>query len=86
MFNFCIGYLIAGTGYTYKPRLQKSSTFILESLCIRIYPSIEEVDKIILASFLKEHESDGSSNKAHIVQRRLQVKIYLCYFLFKQIM
>ena len=74
----------AGAGYTYKPRLQKSSTFILESLCVRIYPSVEEVDKFILENFLKEHEADGSSNKyaskAQIAQRRLQANIYLYNF------
>lgn len=51
---------------------------MLESLCIRIHPSVEEAEKVILEKFLKEHEivsSNDIASKAHVTQRRLQVSI-----------
>lgn len=55
-------------------------TFILESLCVRIKPSVEEAENIILEKIMKEYEGNGSekeiTSKAQIVQRRLQVILY----------
>lgn len=69
--------MFSGVNYVYKPHLQKCVTFVLGSLCIRIHPSVEEAEKIILEKVRKEHEAIGSVEddalNAHIVQRRLQV-------------